>query len=59
MQQARRLIALPKSLVSAELVDPLSRVNNSFAYPAKADLSVLTLRDREGLPAAVIEARTG
>ena len=49
MQQARRLIALAGNLGSAELVDLLGCVNNSFAYPAKADLLVLSstvLKDR-------------
>ena len=49
MQQARRLIALASDLGSAELVDPLSRVNNSFAHLAMAHLPVLSstvLKDR-------------
>ncbi len=38
MQQARRLIALASDLGSAELVDLLGCLNNSFAYLAKANL---------------------
>ena len=59
MQQARRLIALASDLGSAELVDLLGCVNNSFAYPAKADLLVLSSTVLKGSPAVLIEARAG
>ena len=41
-QQTRRLIALASALDNAELVDLLGYVNNTFTYPAKANLLVLS-----------------